>query len=48
MSFPRWTFTKVEDSENAQQITGIQNIEEVYDTDKKWRIIIIDDIDALK
>ena len=48
MSFPLWDFNKVEDRENAEKITGITGIKEVYSTDKKWRILIIDDIDYLK
>ena len=48
MSFPRWDFTKVDDTGNAEEITNIKNIQEVYSTDRKWRIILIDDVDALK
>lgn len=48
MSFPLWDFQKIDDIQIAEETTGINSILEVSDTDKKWKIILIDDIKTLK
>ena len=43
MYFPLWNFTKIEDYKNAEEITGVKNIQEIYDTDANFILAKVDD-----
>lgn len=48
MNFPLRSFSAINDIQEANNITNISGILEVYDTSKKWKILVIDSIDDLK
>ncbi len=39
MDFPLWDYKKIDDVVRAEQITWINNILNVYDSDKKWKVV---------
>lgn len=50
MDFPVWDFSDITQDKNIQEaynITGISWIQEIYDTDRGWKILIIESIEAL-
>jgi PhzF family phenazine biosynthesis protein len=48
MIFPLRTFEDFWQIEQAESITEISNIQEVYDTEKKWKIFLLDNKESLQ
>jgi predicted PhzF superfamily epimerase YddE/YHI9 len=48
MNFPLWNFSQWGKIQEVQDITGISNIQEVYNTDRNWKIILVDSVENLK
>jgi predicted PhzF superfamily epimerase YddE/YHI9 len=48
MNFPTWNYFPLDDILEAQKIIGIEHVLETYNTDRKWKIIVIESLEKLK